>query len=143
MEIRNLDLDVTDMTILRDEARAEGHEFLDRLYDEWSDGRNRFDREREILVGLFDGDALIGVGGLNQDPYVSDPDVGRLRHFYIARNYRRCGLGRALLQKLLAEARGNFRLIRLRSSGQAASHFYASAGFARCFEPDATHVLCR
>ncbi len=40
---------------------------------------------------FFQGDMLIGVGGLNEDPYTKDNKIGWLRRFYISRDYRRLG----------------------------------------------------
>ena len=54
---------------------------------------------------------LIGVGGLNEDPYTKDNKIGRLRRFYISRDYRRLGLGNLLLNQLLCHAEKYFEVI--------------------------------
>jgi len=62
-----------------------------------SEDPNRFYREGEILIGTFRGDRLLGISGLNRDPYVDDRRVGRLRHLYVAKNERCAGSGRVLV----------------------------------------------
>lgn len=69
-------------------------EFLRRLSDEWKSGANRFEQVGEILLGAKCNERLIGVCGLNVDPYVRSPGVGRLRHLYVSPHTRQAGLGR-------------------------------------------------
>ena len=46
------------------EASAEGFQFIDRLVGEWHIGVNRFSKPGEKLLGVFDGQMVIAVGGL-------------------------------------------------------------------------------
>ena len=112
---------------------------IERLRREWVAGLNRFDREGEILVGAFRRDQLVGVGGLNRDPYVEDPAVGRIRHVYVLNEERRRAVGRGLIACLIKGADEHFNLVRLRTG--RASAFYDSLGFAPTDEPNATHQL--
>jgi GNAT superfamily N-acetyltransferase len=100
---------------------------------------NRFEREGEILLGVFRGAGLIGVGGLNRDPYLGDPAVGRLRHIYVLGAERREGVGRRIVERLLEHARQRFARVRL-STGRAAS-FYEKLGFEPTDEANATHGM--
>ncbi len=121
------------------EAHLANHTFLDRLIDEWHSGANRFDAPGECFLGFNDGDTLIACGGLNRDPYVAhDPSVGRLRHVYVAKAYRRQGVGRHLVDGLIARATA-FRRIRLRTTLEAAT-FYERLAFLPIDEPHATHA---
>ncbi len=52
---------------------------LIRLINEYKNKVNVFNKTRECLYGIFQGDMLIGVGGLNGDPYTKDNKIGRLR----------------------------------------------------------------
>lgn len=74
------------------ESCAEGFDHVRRLIAHWEDGSNRFERLGEKLFGAFHEDALIGVGGLNIDPYAGDPAIGRVRHLYVLPNHRRHGV---------------------------------------------------
>nr|WP_235190072.1 GNAT family N-acetyltransferase [Bacillus gaemokensis] len=39
----------------------------------------------------------MALGGLNIDPFSSEQEIGRLRRFYVSRDYRRKGIGKLLL----------------------------------------------
>ncbi|MEO1448736.1 MAG: GNAT family N-acetyltransferase [Bacteroidota bacterium] len=123
-------------------SREEGFRFLHRLDTDWISGKNRFEQTGEALYGLFLGDQLIGLGGINLDPYARSADVGRLRRFYILPAHRRQGLGRSLCQHIFDQHQAYFREIRLRTDQKAAANFYTSIGFSA--NPEAvqhTHAL--
>jgi GNAT superfamily N-acetyltransferase len=130
-----------DIAALLGASLAEGHNLVNRFVDEWDDGSNRFDRPGEIALQARWGAKLVGVGGLNRDPYLDDPAVGRIRHLYVSPDARRQGVGRSLVLGLIDEARPTFRRVRLRTSQPEASLLYLALGFeATSDEPDATHV---
>ncbi|HEU0013376.1 MAG TPA: GNAT family N-acetyltransferase, partial [Longimicrobium sp.] len=127
---------------LLDASAAEGFRFLARLRDEHASGRNRFDAEGEVLLGAFRGGELVGVGGLNRDPYSGDPRTGRIRHLYVLPTHRRHGTGRRLTGELLAHARHWFDRVVLRTDTAAAARFYEALGFApEPRIPGATHSV--
>lgn len=130
-----------DIAALLGESLAEGHNLVKRLLDEWDDGSNRFDRSGEIVLQARLGARLVGVGGLNRDPYLDDPEVGRIRHLYVSPAARRQGVGRSLVLGLIDEARPTFRRVRLRTSQPEASLLYLALGFEESLEADATHVF--
>ena len=123
------------------EAEAGGHLFVRRLRDEWASGSNRFDMRGERLIVARAGDRLVGVGGLNHDPYTQAPGIGRLRHLYVARDARRRGVGALLVRSILAGAAVHFTLIRLRTDSAEAAAFYSRLGFHPTDEEGATHFL--
>jgi GNAT superfamily N-acetyltransferase len=144
MDIRALaDLQRLELQPLVDRSLAEGYRFVAKLEDEWLDGSNRFDRPGEALYGAWRDGAMIGVCGRNIDPYRADPGVARLRHLYVLPAGRRLGVGRALVERVVQDARGWFRGIALRTplGDQGASAFYAAIGFTPVREPAATHFL--
>jgi hypothetical protein len=51
-------------------ASSEGHRFVKRTLEEWSDGSNRFDQPGEAFYIASDGGRVIGMCGLNIDPYL-------------------------------------------------------------------------
>jgi GNAT superfamily N-acetyltransferase len=123
------------------EAVEDGHLFLQKMKDEWDAGKNRFNQEREILFSVTDdNDDLIGIGGLNVDPYVEDPSVGRVRHVYIAKAHRSFGVGKILLREIIDHARDNFKTLRLRTHNPNAVKFYVSLGFAVDANTDVSHA---
>jgi len=124
------------------ESEAQGLHFVRRLADEWVNGVNRFDRAGEALFAVRDGSDIVAVGGLNIDPYTTDPGTGRVRHVYVLTAHRRRGLGAALVGEIIAAARGHFHTLRLSTSNPDAARLYERLGFcprsdiARC-----THVM--
>jgi GNAT superfamily N-acetyltransferase len=110
------------------------------LCEEWISGANRFSAPGEALfLAIADGQ-VVGVCGLNCDPYAHDPRIGRVRRLYISQAHRRSGVGRALLKAVVAHARHHFSLLRVRT--EEAGNFYTAHGF-RCIasEADTTHIL--
>lgn len=136
-------LSIDGLESLVEESEAEGIFPLGRLVREWGTGENRFDQPGETLFAAVDEDSrLLGVCGLNRDPYLDDPDVGRVRHLYVARAGRGRGVGGRLVRTVIEAARGRFTRLRLRTDCSIAARFYQSLGFERLAnDPTATHAL--
>ena len=125
-----------------EESELAGLGFVRRLAEDWASGRNRFDRAGEVMLGAVMGSRLIGVCGLNIDPYAGAPDVGRVRHLYVLAAHRRRGVARLLLAAVIDAARGLFVTLRLRTSNEAAARLYESLGFRRqADDPHCTHLM--
>ncbi len=114
---------------------------MDRLVSDWASGANTFNHQGECLLGAFADGRLVGVGGLNIDPYLSLNDVGRVRHVYVLEGWRDKGLGRALVDRLLSEARGVFNEVRLRTETGGAANFYIRCGFSAAHDATASHAV--
>lgn len=112
--------------------------FVKRLCDDWASGINRFDQPGEGLLVALDGTRVVGVCGLNRDPFVAGEGIGRVRRFYVLPAYRRQGLGGRMLDELVARALPHFTVLRVLSL--EARDFYRTHGF-RLLEgdPDASH----
>jgi GNAT superfamily N-acetyltransferase len=124
------------------ESEREGWRFVRRLADEWSDGTNRFDQAGEALFAAWVDGTLVGVCGLNADPYAVDPAVGRVRRLYVLREFRNRGIGRHLVQIVLQYARARFRSLRVWTENPVASALYERLGFLPSVGvPDCTHLL--
>lgn len=105
-------------------------------------GTNRFDRPGEALLGAWADGRLVGVCGLNVDPYAGQDGVGRVRHLYVLSACRGLGVGRRLTAEVVALARGRFDTLRLRTSNPAAARLYEALGFRPCVDvANATHVM--
>src|SRR4051812_42990549 len=102
-------LEVSDLENLTAESLGEGFGFVERLRDEWDSGVNRFSAPGEALFLAILGGRVVGVCGLNRDPYVREHHIGRVRRLYVAQSHRRQGVGRALLEAVLTYARPHFR----------------------------------
>lgn len=121
-------------------AEAEAHRFVQRLVDDWGSGANRFDSPDEALFGAYLDGRLVGICGLNRDPYTAADGVGRVRHLYVLPEFRGQGIGGELVQAVMTAAAGRFRALRLRTDSQAAKRFYERRGFQPTTDPDCTHV---
>lgn len=113
------------------ESKEEGVKFLKKLINEYENELNTFNKSGECLYGIFQGEKLIGIGGLNADPYTENNKIGRLRRFYIAKDYRRIGLGKLLLNKLLSHAEKYFKVVVLHTDTKQGDEFYTANGFVK------------
>ena len=122
------ELDMVALETLHAESVAEGYKFVGRLCDEWRSGMNRFGAPGEGVFVAQNLTGIVGLCGLNRDPYVDDPSIGRVRHLYVRPSYRRQGIGRALVRTVMDAASIRFRRLRLRTTPFAES-FYRALGF--------------
>ncbi len=126
---------------LLDEARAEGHQFLDRLANDWASGAMRFDRPGEVLLAAYsDDDVLAGVGGLTVDPVIAE--ALRMRRFYVRVAFRRAGIGRAIAETLLENALKTVDIVMLNAAPDS-YRFWESLGFVLDQQAGHTHVMRR
>ncbi|SEE18847.1 Acetyltransferase (GNAT) family protein [Rhizobiales bacterium GAS191] len=121
------------------EARREGHEFLDRLHNGFGKGSEAYDGPREGAFAAFLGGRLAGVGSIAVDPYLGEPEIGRLRHVFVGEAARRKGIAEALVTTCLERGRG-FALIRLRTRNPDAARLYERLGFTPVALEGTTHV---
>jgi GNAT superfamily N-acetyltransferase len=141
IEITRLSALPSGIEALRTNAARQGFRFVERLVSAWTSGANTFSQPGERFLGAFSEDRLVGLGGLNRDPYAADPAVGRIRHLYVNQDCRRRGIGRAIVDRLLGEAIQTFRAVRLRTDSEAAAAFYLRCGFSPSDDPAASHGL--
>lgn len=120
----------------------EGYKLIQTLQDEYVSGKARFDSDGAVLYGVYADETLVAIGGVHRDPYLDQPDVGRIRHVYVMPEQRRTGVGRRLMVALMDHSREHFAFLTLRTPTAHADAFYVSLGFSR--EPrfeHATHWL--
>lgn len=136
------DLEKMNTKALVAKSLDEGFTFIERLVHEYQSGENRFDKSGEILYGAFDGTTIIAIGGLNIDPYAKDAAIGRVRHLYVLPEWRKRGVGKALVKRIIEAARGHFQHLRLRTFNEEAALFYLRIGFQATPDSEsATHVF--
>jgi len=123
------------------ESEQAGSSIVRRLVDEWTSGANRFDHPGEALFALRIEGRLVGVCGLNVDPYSAEPRLGRVRHLYVLSAYRRRGIGRQLVARVIATARGRFDRLRLSTRNPEAAQLYERMGFGSAEAAHCTHVM--
>lgn len=126
---------------LKEESRLEGYWMLVTLAEGWASGGNRFLKRGEVLYGAWQGRELVGVCGLNIDPYLGDRSQGRVRHLFVSAAHRRNGLGRMLLAAVIDRARQHFAVLNTRAPREAFP-FYERLGFQRVEEQEfVTHRM--
>ncbi|MDY1037485.1 GNAT family N-acetyltransferase [Lelliottia sp. CFBP8978] len=113
---------------LKAESIALNFNMLRRLEENWLRGENRFNAPGEKLLGAFLNGKLVGVCGLNRDPFSQQPRAGRIRHLYISEKYRGQGIGKQLLSVVTADASVWFDFLNTHAP-QTACGFYRHAGF--------------
>ncbi|WP_062105593.1 GNAT family N-acetyltransferase [Bacillus niameyensis] len=125
-------LEQYELDFLIEDSLSEGYKFIKRLVDEYRAGSNKFDKNGESLYVAKIDSEIIGIVGLNIDPYVSSPEVGRVRHLYVLRQYRGNGVGKKLLNTVMDEARQHFRTLRLSTTDNpVAENLYIECGFSK------------
>lgn len=109
-------------------SEQEGFKHLRRLVDEYVAGENTFSGEGEALYVVREQEQIIGVVGLNQDPF-SDHSTGRIRRLYVHPDYRHLGIGKQLVQKVTSEAKKFYNILVLYTNSEQASQFYIQLAF--------------
>lgn len=130
-----------DLGALLEPSLEEGFGLVHRTLSDWAAGANRFDRAGEALFLAECDSAMVGMCGLNIDPFTDEPGLGRIRHLYVLPAYRRLQVGRRLVAACIVAGRGVFDRLRLRTFDAGAARFYESIGFFRVEEEFATHTL--
>ena len=120
---------------MRAEARAEGHRMLDTLAAEWDSGATRFARPGEALFAAYAAGTLAGIGGITQEPTI--PGALRMRRFYIRPQFRRRGVGRELIIRLLDGAVGG---VITANAAAGSEPFWETFGFVADRRDGYTHI---
>lgn len=139
--VLELDEDASGLDTLAAASVSEEYVFLRRLQSEWRSGDNRFNKPGEFLLGATATGRVVGICGVNQDPYTTDLSVARLRHLYVEPGYRNNRIGFRLVEACLGSARLNFRKIRLRMARDDTEKFYCALGFVPADSNDASHEM--
>ena len=95
------ELSFDELKLIIEDSKDRDILFVRRFFDNWVSGSNRFDRKGEILLIAKDSDRVIGLCGLNIDPYCSIQKLGRVRHLYVLSTYRRRGIGSQLIAQIV------------------------------------------
>lgn len=101
-----------------------------RLVADYQSGSNRFDREGEGLWAARDDSSLVGVCGLNQDPFAAaSEEAGRVRRLYVLQPWRRLGVASLLLDEVEAMAHRHHRILTAYTADPVAGAFYRARGY--------------
>src|SRR5690554_5761936 len=112
-----------------DDCLEDGCHILSKLREAYNNESNTFNKQGEVLYIAMLNNNVVGIGGLNQDPYIDEIGFGRVRNLYVMREHRKKGIGKAILQEIIDEAREQFKILGLRTYNQIAAEMYCSYGF--------------
>ncbi|WP_026695680.1 GNAT family N-acetyltransferase [Peribacillus kribbensis] len=134
----NYDLDSLVM-----QSKEDGFRFVERLVNDYTNGSNTFNHSGEGLFGVFNEEGvLVAIGGLNKDPFSNELFIGRLRRFYVSKEYRRNGIGSLLVKKIIYEAKRYYKILVLHTDTEQADKFYTSLGFLKeNLYPNSSHFM--
>ncbi|MBO9129899.1 GNAT family N-acetyltransferase [Bacillus sp. 165] len=118
-----------DMQPFLEDSVMEGHKFIERLVEEYKGEINTFSKQGEVLFGAYIDGELAGICGLSEDPYLQDTTIGRVRHLYVLRKFRKHGVGRLLMENIIHAAKQHFCMLTLWTSNSDADKLYRALGF--------------
>jgi GNAT superfamily N-acetyltransferase len=125
--VSELPTDIVDALV--PSSNREGFEPINWLQKDWRSGKNKFAKPGEALYVARSDDRLVGVCGVNRDPYTKSDSICRLRRLYVLPQFRRMGVGRLLVERAFEDARIHFTGIRLRTFDEQAAAFFEALGF--------------
>jgi len=99
--------------------------------DYWRDVLAALRQRVRVLLGAFEGEALIGAVQLALEPRANGRHRAEVMKLMVLRSHRGCGVGRALMRALLDLARESGRTLLLLDvrTGDPAERLYRSLGF--------------
>ena len=110
-------------------ASLDGQRNVDTLVKEFDSGINRFNKPGEALFGAYEATSILGIGGINIDPYYESSTVARVRRLFVKPDARRRGVATALMLQIEETGRRHFSRLQLLTNSQTASRFYLSLGY--------------
>lgn len=102
---------------------------IEKLKQNFNSGNNTFDKAGEALFAAYIDNTLIGICGLNSDPYINSNTTGRVRHLYVLLAYRNQQVGKQLVKAVEQHATCYFKSLRLYTDSDGASLFYTKLGY--------------
>ncbi|MFD0696700.1 GNAT family N-acetyltransferase [Paenibacillus sp. GCM10027628] len=131
-----------DLFHLVEQSLAEGHRHIQKLVQEYQSGTNRFNHEGETLLAAVYKGRIVGICGLNRNPFENSNNIGRVRRLYVLKEYRRNGFGEKLMEGIMDVASLHYKVLVLYTDNPAADKFYKALGFTESssFEKS-THYL--
>ncbi len=115
------------------ESKKYGYGMIERLITEWESGMTDFSDENEAYFAYEEHGEILGVGGINEEPYLRIKEYGRMRHLYVLKQWRRKGIGKGIVNATIEFAKDHYNLMTLMTPKDgSADAFYESIGFKKC-----------
>ncbi len=129
-------MDIIRVTDLSEEIRelakiasVGGYRNIETLVNEFDSGVNRFSTPGEALFGAYEATSILGIGGINIDPYYGLATVARVRRLFVKPDARRRGVATALMLQIEEIGRKYFSKLQLFTNSETASRFYINLGY--------------
>lgn len=139
MDIRHLHEISEDIHKLAGIAKDEGHNNIRTLVLEYESGQNRFQKPGEALFAAYENEQLVGICGVNIDPYETVEAIARVRRLYVIPNARRKGVASRLMKHIEDVAVRHFHRIQLFTASKDASEFYIRLGYSTTDRTKVSH----
>lgn len=143
MLIERVEFPILGLETLAQEAREEGHFYLDPLFRaDWvmrwfsGPGEGFYVARRQDLE-----DEIVAISGLNRGRSPERPNSGVLSRVYVRPAWRRQGVARALVGSILSEAFQHFHQVEIQTQNANAARLYESMGFIPVKASNVTHIL--
>jgi N-acetylglutamate synthase-like GNAT family acetyltransferase len=90
-----------------------------------------YDYSGTTFIGAFDGDKLVGMGGINGKFYGENKNIIQLSSLFVSNKYRKIGIGRQLISMLKEKAKqlGAEKLYVSSAPSKNTVDFYRGTGF--------------
>ena len=127
------DIEKVDLAEILEESKGLGYGMIERLIREWKSGETDFSKENEAYFAFVADGKVVGVGGVNEEPYLKIKEYGRMRHLYVLKSWRRKGIGSAIVGTTIDFAKKHYILMTLMTPKDGRSDsFYEGIGFEKC-----------
>ena len=84
-----------------------------------------------MFIWYFSREKLIGIGGLNEDPYTENNKIGRVRRFYIAKRIPKERSREVTVIANFKRCEKYFNIVVLHTDTEQGDKFYTSSGFVK------------
>ncbi len=133
-------LDKIDISEIIKSANSEGHNFINRLVNEFQNGKNCFNKPGEKFTTYIINSKVVAVCGINIEP--SNEAFRRIRRLYVLPEFRRKGIGSSLVKTLLKHASKHFSAVIVNIGKLPNEKFYSNLGFRKINgDYNYTHIL--
>ncbi len=115
------------------ESKECGYGMIERLITEWESGITDFSNKNEAYFAYEEYGKILGIGGINEEPYLRIKEYGRMRHLYVLKTWRHRGIGKEIVRATIEFAKAYYELVTLMTPKDgSADAFYESIGFKKC-----------
>ena len=133
------DLKSINLTSLVSKSEEEGYGMVKRLVEDYTKGVNKFDGNGEALF-VCKNPMIQAIGGINIESSNEYQGAGRIRRVYVLPSVRGTGVGRMIIESIIAHSIDRFELLTCNVGPLESWGFYERLGFKRVSKKGITHI---